>query len=316
MELPVTMQDEIRERLRNGDKPAMLAKIYGKDVYRVIRGMLVEHNQAQMPPEDSIPPNTPVTELNEDDLELEPPPGGPMQPKIIHAQGQTTRFSQVKRGTPLKRTVQAVEVNLPDESLEKVRGIYSMIMVPRVLSMPMPDLLYKAMIISIVEFGFPEMRPNDFIDTVIAQWLEACGIVTPEYMRQDDIDNAAKLSDEEAQKVVEDYVKANKLMTYEDFMAKYKLKETEPSNNGGNGHNGNGHKDTGIPVAKIEPQPTVTPPPMVLEKPVIVTPPPVIPVVDVTVVQAQIQELSKPETKPAQTVQDLFKNILTKEDKK
>ena len=65
-----------------------------------------------------------------------------------------------------------------------------------------------------------EMKPNDFIDTVLSQWLEACGIITPGYIRQDDIDNAATLKDDEALQAISDYVKTNNLMSEQEFLVK------------------------------------------------------------------------------------------------
>ena len=316
---PLTL--EIKQRLRSGEKPVTLSKIYGKDVYRIMREMLVERNPVSPTQDDSIDPNTPVTEITEDDLEVIDP--NDVQPSLVKKQvpGQPPRFTQVKRGTPLKRTVQAVEVNMADESLDKVRGIYSMIMVPRVLSMPMPDLLYKAMIISIVEFGWTEMKPNDFIDTVLSQWLEACGIITPGYIRQDDIDNAATLKDDEALQAISDYVKTNNLMSEQEFLVKYKVKADQPGNgNGGNGHNGNGHKEPDaavhpLPQSRIEPILPTQSTTAVDEKPLVVEVKPEVKHVDPTVITNQIEALKSPEIKPAQTVQDLFKSIMEKDGK-
>ena len=316
MGLQAPLALEIKARLRAGEKPITLSKIYGKYVYQVMREMLVEKNPVSPHPDDSIDPNTPVDDITEDEIEvIDPLTGEPPLVKKQVPQVQPTRFSQVKRGTPLKRTVQAVEVNMAEESLDKVRGIYSMIMVPRVLSMPMPDLLYKAMIISIVEFGFPEMKPNDFIDTVLSQWLEACGIITPGYIRQDDIDNAATLKDDEALQAIEDYVKANSLMTEADFLVKYKVKVDQPGNsNGGNGHKEPDAPANPLPQSHIEPVLPVQSTTAVAEKPVVVEVKPEVKPVDTATVTNQIEALKSPEIKPAQTVQDLFKSIMKRSE--
>ena len=322
MGLQAPLALEIKARLRAGEKPITLSKIYGKYVYQVMREMLVEKNPVSPHPDDSIDPNTPVDDITEDEIEvIDPLTGEPPLVKKQVPQVQPTRFSQVKRGTPLKRTVQAVEVNMAEESLDKVRGIYSMIMVPRVLSMPMPDLLYKAMIISIVEFGWTEMKPNDFIDTVLSQWLEACGIITPGYIRQDDIDNAATLKDDEALQAISDYVKTNNLMSEQEFLVKYKVKADQPGNgNGGNGHNGNGHNEPDaavhpLPQSRIEPILPTQSTTAVAEKPLVVEVKPEVKHVDPTVITNQIEALKSPEIKPAQTVQDLFKSIMEKDGK-
>ena len=98
-----------------------------------------------------------------------------------------------------------------------------------------------------VEFGWKAMRPENWIDTVIAQWLEGCGIIQRPYMKQDEIAELGAVRQSDIQKFITD----NKLMTENDFLIKYKAQLS---------HDGNGHKE------KEAPQ-TVTPLVVVAEQP-------------------------------------------------
>lgn len=76
------------------------------------------------------------------------------------------------------------EKTMPIDALNAVRGILGMITRPKVLSMPTPELLYPAMIISIEEWGWQPMRPNDFIDTVLDKFLSASDIEYNTYIKR------------------------------------------------------------------------------------------------------------------------------------
>lgn len=60
--------------------------------------------------------------------------------------------------------------------LSTVRGVLGLAVKPRVLNMPTPELLYPAMVISIEEWNWSPMAPQDFIDTVLDKFIRATGI--------------------------------------------------------------------------------------------------------------------------------------------
>ena len=82
MGLQAPLALEIKARLRAGEKPITLSKIYGKYVYQVMREMLVEKNPVSPHPDDSIDPNTPVDDITEDEIEvIDPLTGEPPSPE-------------------------------------------------------------------------------------------------------------------------------------------------------------------------------------------------------------------------------------------
>ena len=48
------------------------------------------------------------------------------------------------------------------------------------------------MVISVTELGFKPMRPDDFIDTVLYQWLEACDYVPYAFIKKSELEQLAK----------------------------------------------------------------------------------------------------------------------------
>jgi len=76
--------------------------------------------------------------------------------------------------------------------MDKVRAALQVTFRPRAISMPTPEMLYPAMVIAITEFGFPLMPPQDFIDTVLYQWLEAAGIIPRVYIKVNELEDLVK----------------------------------------------------------------------------------------------------------------------------
>ncbi len=76
---------------------------------------------------------------------------------------------------------------MPTDVLATVRGALGMQVRPKVLLTPMPELLMSAMVISMNEFGWPAMRPDDFIDTVLDDWLTNAGIELNTYVKRQEL---------------------------------------------------------------------------------------------------------------------------------
>lgn len=89
-------------------------------------------------------------------------------------------------------TVELGPDSLPIDAVNRIRGILGISLRPKVLNMPMPELLYPSMVIAVTELGFPPMRPDDFIDTVLYQWLEACDYIPYAYMKVSELERLAK----------------------------------------------------------------------------------------------------------------------------
>ena len=115
------------------------------------------------------------------------------------------------------------EATLPADAVNRIRGILGITLRPKVLSCPMPELLYPSMVIAVTELGFPAMRPDDFIDTVLYQWLEACDYIPYAYMKKSELDDIVK-----SRGVDEDYIKEHGLMTEEEFASKHGISLPEP----------------------------------------------------------------------------------------
>ena len=91
----------------------------------------------------------------------------------------------------LPETVYATE-QIPHKIQEKVRGVLGILVRPKVLSMPTPELLYPAMVLACTDWGWSPMEPHDFIDTVLDKFIQATG---KEYNTFIDIEELSRLSE-------------------------------------------------------------------------------------------------------------------------
>lgn len=114
-----------------------------------------------------------------------------------------------------------------NEIINQVRGVMGIVSRPKVLTIPMPELLYTAMVISIQKWGWTPMRPDDFIDTVLDKYLRLTGIEVPAYI---------------------DTIELSKVVAF----------AKEHGYTGGNGHNGNGHNGNGHDADKVSSVPPKT----------------------------------------------------------
>jgi len=216
-----TIREEIEAELLNGIQPYHLCTKYPtKSVYRIYNelvsiGRLTKGGGVSMATSDS------------DNVQ----PRGKGRPPTV--------------STITSRGVEVVEAPDPngelgddigqgkmsDRSLDTVRGSLGIVARPKVLTIPMPELLYPAMVISIEEWKWSPMRPDDFIDTVLDKFIRATGYEVPGYIKTVEL---------------QDVIKFAKLHGY-----KFK-------NNGNhNGdHDGNGHKpDVKESIESLKPPP-------------------------------------------------------------
>lgn len=119
------------------------------------------------------------------------------------------------------------EKALPADAVNRIRGILGLTLRPKVLSCPMPELLYPAMVIAVTELGFEPMRPDDFIDTVLYQWLEACDYIPNVYMKKSELEQFAK-SYGITEEAIKEYTEKHGLMTLEEFAEKYGISLPPP----------------------------------------------------------------------------------------
>jgi len=171
-------REAITERLLAGTTPAQLARQYPrKSVYRIYNELL----QSGQLPEPGV--NVVYGETapeNEFPFTPAPPTAAPAQPA-----------AQVAVKEKEAETVELGPETLPVDAINRIRGILGITLRPKVLSCPMPELLYPSMVIAVTELGFPAMRPDDFIDTVLYQWLEACDYIPFAYMKVSELERLA-----------------------------------------------------------------------------------------------------------------------------
>ncbi|MBA7499316.1 hypothetical protein ES704_02056 [subsurface metagenome] len=176
-------REAIIKELLAGAAPYPLSKKYPRaSVYRIYNE-LAQSGQL---------PEIGVTVI---DSELGPTSGYPFAPAPATPAPSTTQpVAQVavKEKEAGVETVDLGPKSFPEDAVNRIRGILGITARPKVLSMPMPELLYPAMVIAVTELGFPAMRPDDFIDTVLYQWLEACDYIPFAYMKKSEIEGYAR----------------------------------------------------------------------------------------------------------------------------
>ncbi|MBA7615213.1 hypothetical protein ES703_22491 [subsurface metagenome] len=169
-------REAVTKELLAGATPYQLSKRYPKkSVYRIYNELA---QSGQLPElgtividEGSSEPQTFI-------------PATPSQPA-----GQVT--AEVATKETRAETIELGPDSLPVDAVNRIRGILGITLRPKVLSCPMPELLYPSMVIAVTELGFPPMRPDDFIDTVLYQWLEACDYIPFAYMKVSEIERLA-----------------------------------------------------------------------------------------------------------------------------
>ena len=174
-------RDDIIQDLLRGETPYRLSKKYPRaSVYRIYNELL---QSGQLPE-----PGVVVI-----DSESEPGsrfPFTPAAPTPTPSPAQPE--NQVATKEARAETIELGPDSLPVDVVNRIRGVLGITMRPKVLSCPMPELLYPSMVIAVTELGFPAMRPDDFIDTVLYQWLEACDYIPFAYMKVSELERLAK----------------------------------------------------------------------------------------------------------------------------
>ena len=261
------VSDVIRQRLLAGDRPySLLKEGFARPTVYAIYNKMVSDGQLTG---GSQPPINPISVDTEPDDEG-PDDGEMTDSSPFGTQPKKSPTMTIKRSTPSPTGKTANVINftgtggLPFDAVNAARGALGMALVPSILRMPMPELLYTAMVTSISEFSWPPMQPQDFIDTVLKQWLEACDIITRPIIKKADLQaivDKANIVDENSpgiKKFLADkgYLTQPQVNDLINSAIERIKKETEAANNG-NGHNGNGknggEKTTEIPTATIEP---------------------------------------------------------------
>jgi hypothetical protein len=172
-------REAVTRELLAGATPYQLTKRYPKkSVYRIYNELMASDQLSEpgvitvggggemdkTPLFDPIPPAPPVT--------------------------QPTAQVETKEAAP--ESIDMGETSLPVDAVNRVRGVLGISLRPKVLNCPMPELLYPSMVIAVTELGFPVMRPDDFIDTVLYQWLEACDYIPYAYLKVSEVERLAK----------------------------------------------------------------------------------------------------------------------------
>jgi len=172
-------KDDIIRELSSGETPYHLSKKYPRaSVYRIYNELL---QSGQLPELGTIL-------VNEGD--------GEPQPFIPIGHAPQAQVAEKEEVAPGKTGAEILDFTgpkgLPIAAINRIRGILGITFRPKVLSCPTPELLYPSMVISITELGFPAMRPDDFIDTVLYQWLDACDIVPYAFIKKSELEELAK----------------------------------------------------------------------------------------------------------------------------
>ncbi len=261
----MSSNSEIRKALLAGERPIDVTKRHPRaTVYRMYSELIAS---GELPNSDVFADKNVATD--EDDEQQAPPgqslPGGGPLPFTVRrrapsASGKTANIVDF-----------VGQDTMPADTLNAVGRALGVNIVPEVLRMPMPQMLYTAMVISVAEFGWRVMAPQDFIDTVIKQWLEACDIVVQPYGVKSRMQNAYEqaVNLDENNPALKKYIAEHNLISVEQaqqmFGWKRVYEQVDPNNpgNGGNGNgNGNGHTDACSkpveptpPAAKVEVNP-------------------------------------------------------------
>lgn len=199
-------REAITKELLAGAAPYGLSKKYPRaTVYRIYNELL---QSGQLPE-----PGTIVI----DEGGNEPQPFIPATPT---PSSSAVAVEEGKKGVGAE-TVELGPKTLPINAVERIRGILGITLRPKVLSCPMPELLYPAMVIACTELGFKPMRPDDFIDTVLYQWLEACDYIPYAYMKKSEMEEFAKKYGIADVEDVDKLKEKHGLMTAEEFARKF-----------------------------------------------------------------------------------------------
>lgn len=171
-------RDDITRELLTGATPGQVSRKYPvKSVYRIYNEL---KGSGQLPE-----PGTILVDVAD-----EP------QPFIPVGHAPQTQVAEKEEVAPGKTGAEILDFTgpkgLPIAAINRIRGILGITFRPKILSCPTPELLYPAMVISITELGFPAMRPDDFIDTVLYQWLDACDIVPYAFIKKSELEELAK----------------------------------------------------------------------------------------------------------------------------
>lgn len=207
-------RDNITRELLLGISPAQLARRYPrKSVYRIYKEL---DQSGQLPEPGVVVIDSEAGQMGGQSIKPEGEQLFAPEPPAPSAIGVRER----EDGT---ETVDIGPKSLPTDAVNRIRGILGITLRPKVLSCPMPELLYPAMVIAVTELGFEAMRPDDFIDTVLYQWLEACDYIPYAYMKRSEIKEYAMQYGFDS----EEYAKKHGLMTEDDFAKKFNITLSE-----------------------------------------------------------------------------------------
>lgn len=197
-------RDDITEELLRGATPGQLSKRYPvKSVYRIYNEL---KDSGQLPEQGSIVVDGEY-------------PFAPASSSASPQMGQQMGGDGEK--SPSKTGAEVLDFTgpkgLPIEAVNRIRGVLGISLRPKVLSCPTPELLYPAMVIAVTEFGFPPMRPDDFIDTVLYQWLDACDIIPYAFMKKSELEELTGKYNATSEEIIKD----------EEFRKKHGLVTTD-----------------------------------------------------------------------------------------
>lgn len=275
----MTQTDEIRVALLQGIRPYPLSrdKKYNRGLVYQIYNKMVANGELDPGGGVVIPDDTGETEDDDDGTFKEVPVNAPFQPRGGGGNGNSKGTINMKRSaaSAAGKSVNVVDFTgsggLPLDAVNAARAALGIALVPSILRMPMPELLYTAMAVSISEFGWQAMQPQDFIDTVLYEWLDIRGIITRPIARkselQDLVDKANTI--DENSPALKRYITDHNLIPFEQVQEMVNnavanaIKQDGKDDGNGDGHNGNGHNGNGgnggtekhvdVPTATIEP---------------------------------------------------------------
>lgn len=209
-------REAITQELLAGVTPYRLSKKYPRaSVYRIYNELIQAGQLPQAGPM-VIDSEAPLPTAEEGEVPLFTP-----------ASPVTTKAKAKVPATGAEVITLPGEKALPPDAVSRIRGILGLTLRPKVLSCPMPELLYPSMVIAVTELGFKPMRPDDFIDTVLYQWLEACDYIPNVYMKKSELEQYAK-SYGVTEDTIKEYAKKHGLLTVEEFAEKYGISLPSP----------------------------------------------------------------------------------------
>jgi len=256
----------ITRGLLRGKTPAELAKVYNKGTCYKIYNELVA--SGVLPRKDGVDYTSladaagDASDAKDDELFIVDASGNERPPVIKQGGNMPLTISSdsiAKGKTGAEEVSFPGEPTLPYEAVERIRGILGIQARPKVLSMPMPEMLYPAMVIAVTELKFPPMRPEDFIDTVIYQWLEGCGYIPRAYIKKSELEKLIqKPTEDEKNTEFKEWAKQRGLVSVDTIVTSLAKRLNVPVETimnlygDGNGHNGDGHKSDDTPVDEIK----------------------------------------------------------------